>query len=276
MLLNQENILNKINPKNSYLISGPSGCGKTSLALEIIKRTIEDIDPKNSFTFPLNYPDYHYLLGGNVEDIKELLVKLNQKPYYKKHFVLLDEINKLSIEGQNLLLKTLEESDVFFVLVSNDNTKVLNTLFSRTYKITPVLFKEEDMLSLINARYNSNENYSIGYAKSVSKLSTGSLGKAIKYIENPIYKEFIEELENISTQNFFLLSNKYKDYKEERDEFFFLIESHIRNMMIFSNKRNDYFNLVVTLDNYKKDLLNNANIQMIYQNVFSELIRLSK
>lgn len=275
-MIKQEKILNNININNSYLISGISGCGKTTLGFEIIKNLIEQINPDNAYTFPENYPDFHYLKGGKTEDIRSLLIKLNQKPFFNKHFVLIDNLNELSVEGQNLLLKTLEESDVFFVLISNDNTKVLKTIFSRTYKISPILLEYDEIKRIIREDYKDSQNFNLEYFDKVTELSGRSLGKAKKYIDNELIKEFINDLTNISDKNFFILSAKYKEFKELKDEFFYLIETHIRNSMVNSKNKSEYFNLTVEISKYKKQLVNNANLQMIYQNIFTELIKLSQ
>lgn len=275
-MLNQESILDKININNSYMISGIAGSGKTTLAYAILSKVIEEVTPEHAHTFKTNnYPDFHNVIGGKTEDIQDLLSKLNKKPFYKKHFVLIDEIDKVSIEGQNLLLKTLEESDVFFVLVSNNNSKVLKTLFSRTYKIIPNPLSRDIILDILNKEYSNHENYSVSYARRISLLCNGSLGKSKKYMENSNLKDFILDLDDISNKNFFILASKYKDCKEEKEEIFYLIENYIRNIMISSDNKKECFDLTVKLYRYKKELIHNANLQMIYQNIFTSLIKLS-
>lgn len=269
----QSEILKKININNSYLITGISGCGKTTLGYEIIRNMISKVNPSKVHTFPDNYPDFYYLEGGKVDDIRNLLVEINKKPFYNKHFVMIDKIDELSLEGQNLLLKPLEESNVFFVLISNDDSKVINTIFSRTYKVSPVLLNKNEIKEiLIN---DAKGEYNEDFLNKIIELSSNSLGKAKLYMSEPILKEFIEDLINIKDRNFFILASKYKEFKEYKNEFIYLVEVFIRNNMISSSKKAKYFALTVKINQYKKHIINNANLSMIYENIFSELIKLA-
>lgn len=270
-MLNQESILDKVTLSKTYIITGISGSGKTSLAYEIFKKFIKEITPETYHTFPLNYPDFHYLKGGKIEEVRELLKKLNSKPFYKEHFVLLDEINKMSIEGQNILLKTLEESKVNFILTSNNDAFVLKTIFSRTYKITPNLLTLEIIKEELR-KVCDDENY----IEIVSDLSLGSLGKALSYCENENLKSFILELESLSSKNSFILASKCKEYKEERKEIFYLIKFYIKKLMVKGVNYKECYELILLISKYERDLINNANISMIYENIFDKLIKLAR
>lgn len=271
-MLNQDNILKSSNKNRNYIITGLNGSGKTSLAYELIKSFINN---KYIHTFPINYPDFHFLAGGKVEDVQELLKKLQLKPFYDKHFVLLDKINEMSIEGQNLLLKTLEESNVMFVLTCNNESKVLNTIFSRCYKISPNLLSKKDILNFLNEKYPlENEEY----INKVSKLCDGSLGKAQKYIENETLKNLIINLDKLQYFNFLEISVSCENSRDDREDVLNIIEQYIKNKMLIVNNelKNKYFDLVVKIYEYKKHLYQNGSLKMIYRNIFLELINLEK
>lgn len=271
-MINQDTILDITSKKRNYIITGINGSGKTTLAYEIIKKFV---DPKYIHTFPLNYPDFHFLLGGKIEEVQDLLRKLRVKPFYNKHFVLLDNVNEMTIEGQNLLLKTLEESDVTFVLTCNNESKVLNTIFSRCYKISPNLLSSEDIYNYLKSKYPLEKEE---YLSKVSNLCDGSLGKAIKYIENETLKSLIENLDKLQYFNFLEFCITCENARDDKNDVFTLIEQYIKNKMlnVSSELKSKYFDLVVKIYEYKNHLNQNGNLKMIYRNIFLELINLEK
>lgn len=271
-MIKQDEILKEINKERSYIITGINGSGKTSLAYEIIKSCIE---PKYISTFPNNYPDFHFLKGGKIEEVQELLKKLNLRPFYNKHYVILDNINEMTTEGQNLLLKTLEDSDVMFVITSNNDSKVLKTIFSRCYKISPILLSKEEINNILIEKFPIDDK---NYLNKVSILSDGSLGKAIKYVENETLRNLIKQLDELKYFNFLQVSNNLDNAKNERDDIIAIVEQYIKNKMISSNKelRNKYFDLTVQIAEYKKHFYQNGNLKIIYRNIFLDLINLAK
>lgn len=271
-MINQTEILKNISINNSYIVTGLNGSGKTTLAYEIIKSCI---DVNYVHTFPINYPDFHLLKGGKIDEVSELLKKVRLKPFYNKHFVLLDNIDEMTIEGQNILLKTLEESDVMFVITCNNESKVLKTIFSRCYKISPKLLDKETIYNTLVSKYPLEKEE---YLKKVSTLCDGSLGKAQDYVENETLKSFITNLDNLQHFNFLEFSGLYENSKDDKEDIISLIEQHIKQRMIVSSKelKSKYFDLVVKISEYKKHLYQNGNLKMIYRNIFLDLILLQK
>lgn len=280
-MINQDEILQKIENENSYLLSGIGGSGKTTLAQEIVKQCIEKSCPEYANLYPNNYPDYIYMKGGKVEDIHNLISKLSLKPYYTQYYVVLDNFNEVTFQGQNLLLKVLEESKVMFILVNNDDSRILKTINSRCCKITPKLLSKQQIYDVLIKDYSDvdiskGEPFSKEYIELVSELSNGSLGKGIKYLQNPIFKDFIYDLKNPKEKDFFLIASKYKDYTEERSEFFYLIEIITREKMYLGDNdvKSKCFDLILKMTNYKKQFINNANAQMIFQNIFMDFFKI--
>lgn len=93
---------------------------------------------------------------------------------YKIFMIWLPE--KMRPEAANKLLKIIEEpyDDTLFILVSNDDSKLLPTIFSRTQRFFMRPLSDEDI-----SRYLS-ESHSIGddVARAASKIAEGSMGKA--------------------------------------------------------------------------------------------------
>lgn len=270
MMLKQESILNKINPNYSYYINGINGSGKSSLALEIVKAAIKQINPSQINNFPDNYPDYKYLNGGKIEDIRNLLNDISKKPFYDKYFVVIDNINTIDKATQNLLLKPIEENtNIMFVLVSNDDNFVLDTIKSRCHRISPILLDKKLIKKTLLKEYEDIDDI---FLDDIVKISNGSLGKCKKYIENEFFKDLINSLKNIKNENFFVLATKCNNNREEKNEIFYLIEYFIKEKMIIGEDNTKFFNIILKMNKYKKELTHNANIQMIFQNIFLDFI----
>jgi len=137
---------------NKILLSGKKGSGKSTLAYHLInyilseneenkydtKNFIIDIDNK-SFKLLNNktHPNF-YLIDlmeekKNIEinQIREMITYTNKSTFNKKpRFILIDNIENLNKNSTNALLKIIEEpnENTFFILIHNNNKKILPTL----------------------------------------------------------------------------------------------------------------------------------------------------
>ena len=277
-MLRQEGIINNesLLKNNKILISGEKGCGKTTLAYEIIKNDIEKNNPKFSHTFPDNYIDFHFLLGNKLEDIKELISKINKKPHFDKFYILIDQIDKVTMEGQSALLKFLEDrDDLMIVMTSNDNNRVLSTIHSRVININPIYLKNDDMLSLIKDRYSDLKDDE--FINIIVELSQGCIGYAYEIIEKKdFYKELLKDLQD-KNQHFYILSQKYNTIKDDGmlDSFLLFLERWITYTIIKEKSSyQKYIDLFIEIQNLKKQLVYNININLMLQKIFIKLNKL--
>lgn len=129
-----EQMLNqKITDSNSSLIlSGSRGIGKYTLMLDILKRHVSN----ESNLHIINAEEGKSQIS--VEQIRSLFELLNIMPYGdKKHYVLIDDAEKLNQVSFNLLLKRMEEPKPteMFILVTSDLDKIAPTIKSRCISI---------------------------------------------------------------------------------------------------------------------------------------------
>lgn len=282
-MIGQELVLDKLDFKGPYIITGQRGSGKTSLAKEIIMKVIcEDGtgcgECKNCATFLHdNYPDYHYIQGGKIDEVREIINQINKKPFYHKHVVLFDDMDKMTPAAQNSLLKTIEElSDrCLFVITGTIKSSILKTIFSRCYKITPILLSKEVILQELIKKYPEENK---DYLEFISEYSFGSLGSAYKMIEKKEFYEMLkEDVENIKETNFFELGNKYtsENYKGETLIILDFYERFIRNKMDQYLKENklvtELYNVAEDIQKYKIQLRNNVNATIMFQNLIISL-----
>jgi len=156
--INFEEIINLFNLNklpSKILLSGSKGCGKSTLAYHLINYifSINENHPynvelneintvNNSFKLIKNgsHPNFHLIdliddkKTIEISQIRSMINYTNKSSFNNRpKFILIDNIENLNINSLNALLKIIEEpnKNVFFVLVHNDNKKILKTLKSR-------------------------------------------------------------------------------------------------------------------------------------------------
>ena len=190
---NVKNILSKTVETNSilhsYLFVGIEGIGKSLFAKEFAKAILclskekkscdeckSCIEFKND-----NNPDFMIINpDGNsikIEQIRFLIEKISEKPISSEHKVyIVNDSDKMTIEAQNSLLKTLEEPPEYavLILITSNESKLLNTIKSRCTKIFFNKIEDAQMEKYI--RQNISEDSTI----SIVEASQGSIRKSVK------------------------------------------------------------------------------------------------
>lgn len=173
-----------------------------------------------------NNPDYFEINKEQtesikIEEIREMQAKVLEKPIISKRKVyIINNAEKMTVEAQNCLLKTLEEPPEFItiILVSNNENTILATIKSRC---TKVVFTEEiqkeiteenkarfetlekifgnvekylsiDLLNKIDILYNDKENIfeNLDY---INTILVRQAKKDTKYLD---YIDYVEETKN--------------------------------------------------------------------------------
>ena len=185
---------------HSYIFAGEKGSGKKLLAklfamtLQCEKHGKEPCLQCGSCKKAMNrnHPDIIYVshLKPNsigIEDIREqLIADVEIKPYtgpYKIYIV--DEAEKMTVQAQNALLKTIEEPPAYAVilLLANNNTSLLPTITSRcvTLNFKPV---RDDLIK----SYLMEELHVPDYQAEVSvAFAQGNVG-TVSYTHLDVYK----------------------------------------------------------------------------------------
>jgi len=140
---------------NKILLSGKKGVGKSTLAYHIINYILSlseeykyNIDEftihKENKSFKLvqnhTHPNFYLIdlidekKNIDVAQIRGMITYTNKSSFnYTPRFVLIDNIENLNKNSVNALLKIIEEPNdgIFFILINNNEKKILPTLKSR-------------------------------------------------------------------------------------------------------------------------------------------------
>ncbi|MFA9397012.1 MAG: DNA polymerase III subunit delta' [Clostridiaceae bacterium] len=228
---------NKLN--HAHLISGEDGIGKSllgkNLAIEILGKTL--------------YKEYIDILEWRVsankksigvEEIRLLIEEVNKKPYEgDKKVILIYEGEKMTVQAQNALLKTVEEPPIgIYIIILCDNIEsILGTIKSRCQIHNLQRLSYDEMDKYLHKRYN---NLSQEQIKTLISFTDGVPGRAEKYLEDENYikirenvlkifyqvtsEESLDLLKNIP----FLMENKL-NYREVLTWFL----SFIRDVLVY-------------------------------------------
>ena len=112
-----------------------------------------------------------------VNESEDLIARASLSAYQENFKIFLMWLpEKMRPEAANKLLKLIEEpyDDTLFILVSNDDSKVLPTIFSRTQRFRMLPLSSGDICSHLTL----NHGISDGIAAAASKIAEGSMGKA--------------------------------------------------------------------------------------------------
>lgn len=268
---------------HAYLFCGSKGIGKFSHAKNFARAILkEDSESIRFFSGIDDYEDADLFIvksDGNIkkEEIEEIIETSFSKPFSGSHkIVIIDDFDKVTVEGQNALLKTLEEpmDYLILILISNTMKKILPTIISRcrVLKFSDVTGKRiEDFLR--------KENITEKNARLFSRLSNGNVSLALKYSEDPELlskrEDLIKVLDKIIRNTEFIF-DEHKFFKDNREDFpdilNFMLTWYLDLVYVKSGREEKIVN-VDKIDLLKLEDVNIARAIKSYDAIINALIR---
>lgn len=190
---------------HAYLFVGPQNIGKTTVA----RRFIRAIHCETNESFPCNscvscsallrgiFPDTREIIeeggkGIGIDEVRSLIRFLSLSPGGEHRTVLLEGAERMTIEAANALLKILEEprGNAVLILTSSDSNRIPRTLRSRCEiigcRLVPSREIREGLVRL---------GAGIEDARTISDMSLGRPGIALRIFQDPAYRKTREKLE---------------------------------------------------------------------------------
>jgi len=269
-----ENISNrKLNDSFSHanLIVGNDGIGKSVVAKHMSAQIMDRRDNIESVDIVKYYPSSS---SFGVDDVRNVINEVSKKPYEgDKKVLILYKCDKLTVQAQNALLKTIEEppKGVYLILLSDSLEMILDTIQSRCqiYKLTPL--NKEDILTYIQEEYPELPDE---HKKAALAYSAGVPGKVDRFISDENLKRLrdicIELFEDILKREQGLVlkyEELFKNSKNDKLELLDILLSYIRDIMLFKELNDS--ECMVNFD--KVDKIKNISIGISYKKLNSML-----
>ena len=232
---------------HAYMFEGPSGVGKNTMARELAATLL---DMENLF----NSPDYIEITpDGNsikIAQIRKLQSDILVKPYKSYKIYVIDEAQKMTVEAQNALLKTLEEPPKYaiIILITNNKESLLDTIKSRCeiIKFTPIPLVEV-------ADYLTQTGVDKNRASLLANFSRGSMQKAIELSESEDFhimrdevQKYVETFLTGGMLDIMDIQNSIEKYKDNITNVLDLLVNYFRDIMMV--KENVDSSMIINLD----------------------------
>ena len=250
LIENFKNRCSNGNLSHAQLISGEDGIGKSILA-EILGKLILNGDLNREYVDIINYKPSKASFG--VDDVREIIDEVNKKPFEgDKKVIIIHQGNKLTIQAQNALLKTIEEppTEVYIIILCVSLELILDTIKSRCeiYKLTP-LTKDELYKYIAIKGYD----YSEEEKSSAIAFSEGIPGRIDRYFSDTELQELRDKIVDLLLQ---LTNNEIEailekeeqlvSYKQNKEEVVNVLSSFIRDILVNKEVYNE--NLIINRD----------------------------
>ena len=274
---------------NKILFSGKKGLGKSTLAYHIINYVLSTEEEykydkskffinKNNRSFKLLIKNTHpnfYLIdlvdekkNIDISQVREMITYTNKSSFNNMpRFILIDNIENLNKNSVNALLKIIEEpnENIYFILISNNEAKILPTLRSRclTFKVN---FSFNQSVDIINQLIERDLFETINYDL-ISYYDTP--GDIIGLINFASEKKI--DLKQYYLLDFLILlidKNYYKKNKFVKNLIFNLVELYLLKEYKMSSAKNSLLNIY---HNFIDKIYNVEKFNLDEESLFLEL-----
>lgn len=261
---------------HAHLIAGEDGIGKSNLA-NILAKLILNGNLNREYVDIINYKSNKSSFG--VDDVRNIIDEIYKKPFEgDKKVIIIYEGNKLTIQAQNALLKTIEEppEGVHIILLCESLELILDTIKSRCeiYKLTP-LTKEELYDYIIMKEFNYNENE----IKAAIAFSEGIPGRIDRYFNDDNLKKtrnkLIDLVKDLNKNNFEVILHYEENLsmlKDNKEEILNILSGFIRDILIYKEVENNDF--IINMDKF--DDINELTKEMSFKKLNNMIIAIEE
>ena len=221
------------NISHAYIPSGEAGMGKKSLANAFALALLCEkgqADPCRQChackqVMSGNHPDLIYVTHEKpasigVDDVRRQINDTIQvKPYSSAHKIyIVDEAEKMTVQAQNALLKTIEEPPAYAVilLLTTNAEAFLPTILSRCVQLKLKPLKDGEVKDYLVSRMSVE----MSQAEIYTAFARGNLGKAIHLADSEdfrhLYGELLDLLKNLKKSDISELLERIRKMKEDK------------------------------------------------------------
>lgn len=230
---------------HAHLIAGEDGVGKGKLA-NILAKFILNGELDREYVDIINYSSEKSSFG--VDDVRDIIEEVYKKPFEKdKKVIIIHEGNKLTIQAQNALLKTIEEppKGVYIMILCESLELILDTIKSRCeiYKLKPLTKSElYEYIKIKKFNYDENE------IKLAIAFSEGVPGRIDRYFNDDKLRELrnnivilIKNLNKNDLEAILQQEESFSNLKNDKEEVLNIFGLFIRDILINKEIENEEF-----------------------------------
>lgn len=256
------------NISHAYILSGEEGMGKKSLAeafaLALLCENGQG-DPCRQChackqVLSGNHPDLVYVTHEKpasigVDDVRRQINDTIQvKPYSSAHKIyIVDDAEKMTVQAQNALLKTIEEPPSYAVilLLTTNAESFLPTILSRCVQLKLKPLKDSVIREYLTDRLKVEPSQADIY----TAFARGNLGKAIHLAESEdfrhMYQAVLNLLKNLKNADISQLLDSIRTVKEEKLDVYQCLDfmqMWYRDVLMYKTTKD--INLLIFKDEY--------------------------
>ena len=283
---------------HAYILNGESNAGKMMLA-EAFAMALQCEEEKDEPCMKCrschqaaerNQPDIIYVTHEkpNIISVDDIRHQLNNdiviKPYSSKYKIyIVDEAEKMNVQAQNALLKTIEEPPAYGVilLLTTNADAFLPTILSRCITLNLKSVNEELIKEYLMKKYQIPDYQ----ADVCAAFAQGNVGRAIQLASSGEFNELksealslVKKLEDIDLYELGTCIKQINEVKPKIQEYFDLLTLWFRDVL-YMKATNDVNNLIFKDEVYdiKKQAARRtyAGIESILQTLEQSRVRLN-
>lgn len=263
-----------------YLQCSDGGCGTCHICNEIEKGlhadTIEVTDDGEKI---------------KIEHIRAVIDKINMTRREKYKILLISNIERMTIESSNALLKTLEDppEGVLFLMTTSRGKEILPTIISRVRIYKFANLSAEATADLVREKFSLADEKAIEMA---AVLAGGKPGKALQLMDNAdlfeAYRKMYEDAESLISSSDRVQQSAYaaelvalaKDEKGNRlvSDFLDIFQLVLRKNMVMNTTgeggiltQEKVLELLEKVDKIREYSTRNVNTRMLLENLMFTL-----
>ena len=252
---------------HSYLFIGTEAIGKKLIAEEFAKMLLALKDTENSPDFSIIEPDGNSI---KIEQIREFQKKVSEKPIISnKKVYIINDSDKMTVEAQNCLLKTLEEPPEFvtIILIGSNENSFLSTIKSRCMILHFEKISDEQIQKYLQDNHQTEIN-----SKIMLEACQGSIGKALEIKDKQeLYQnteQVVNSLERKDKIDILNMSDFIYKSKDDKLEILNYMNVLFINLAKINSK---YADCIAIVEETKRRLQSNANYDMCIDNLLLSL-----
>lgn len=183
------NSINNNKISHAYMFEGIDGIGKKKFAEELSKILLDSSNVNNSPDYINIYPD-----GSSIKiaQVRKLQSDIVIKPHKEYKIYIINQAERMTVEAQNALLKTLEEPPQYaiMILITSNKEALLDTIKSRCELIKFLPISQIEL-----KKYLMDNGIEEQRAQLLATFSRGSIEKALELSQSAEFSLMREDIQ---------------------------------------------------------------------------------